>query len=112
MVFRPLLDAGLLNSGTPTNDGRALAEALAGAPPSDGAIADVPKAETCRWRVLVVIAPGFAPLIKLQETKSASSAVEVAVVPDDALLTALPHARSSDSKSKSVGAANLAEADV
>ena len=38
MVFRALLDGGLLHPGTPTNDGRSLAEALATAPLPDGEV--------------------------------------------------------------------------
>ncbi|WP_308819428.1 dihydroxy-acid dehydratase domain-containing protein [Pseudonocardia alni] len=38
VVFRALLDAGLLHPGTPTNDGRPLAEALTGSPLPDGTI--------------------------------------------------------------------------
>jgi dihydroxy-acid dehydratase len=38
VVFKSLLDGGLLHSDTPTNDGRSLAEALAGAPLPDGAV--------------------------------------------------------------------------
>lgn len=38
VVFRSLLDAGLLHGDTPTNDGRSLADALALAPSPDGAV--------------------------------------------------------------------------
>lgn len=38
VIFKALLDGGLLNPDTPTNDGRALTDALANVPPPDGAI--------------------------------------------------------------------------
>lgn len=38
VIFKSLLDGGLLHPHTPTNDGRALAEALAGVPLPDGTI--------------------------------------------------------------------------